>query len=169
MPISMIVASPISGIFSDKHDSRIFSSAGMGIMAVGMFMLCFAGLNTPFWYIVIAMLLAGAGSGMFQTPNNSTIMSSAPKNHRGTVSAVLATFRNIGMVMGVAVSGAVFNFSSGKARTAFAARGMTRLMLKQSAFIKGMQFTILAAVVTALFSMLFALLQGKKQLAIEND
>lgn len=162
MPISMIVASPISGIFSDKHDSRIFSSMGMGIMAIGMTMISFASINTPYWYIVASMLLVGSGSGMFQTPNNNTIMSSAPKNHRGTVSAVLATFRNIGMVMGVAVSGAIFNFSSGKAQAFFASKGMTGLALKQSAFIKGMQFTILAAVITALLSMLFSLLQGEK-------
>ena len=169
MPIAMIVASPISGVFSDKHDSRIFSSVGMGIMAIGMFMFCFAALDTPFWYIVIAMLLAGAGSGMFQTPNNNMIMGSAPENHRGTVSAVLATFRNIGMVMGVAISGAVFNFSSGKAQAVFAAQGMTGLKLKQSSFIRGMQFTILAAVVIALLSMLFSLLQGKKAMTAERN
>jgi hypothetical protein len=44
---------------------------------------------------------------MFQSPNNSTAMGNAPNPHLGVASGVLATMRNVGMVLGVATAGAV--------------------------------------------------------------
>lgn len=83
MPVSSILIAPISGSFSDKHDSRIMSSTGMGILAIALFMLSFLNMGTSSWYIVIAMILSGVGSGLFQSPNNSAVMGSVPAQHRG--------------------------------------------------------------------------------------
>lgn len=53
-------------------------------------------------------MLIGLGNGAFQTPNNSSIMGSVPEDRRGIASGMLATMRNIGMVLGTAIAGAVF-------------------------------------------------------------
>lgn len=161
MPLAIMLAAPISGSLSDRHDSRIISSAGMGIMSIGMFMLSLLKLDSPNWYIVMAMLLTGAGSGMFQTPNNSAIMGNAPAEHRGSASGALATMRNIGMVMGVAVCGALFNFYSGKATTVYEAGGLSGIPLKQAAFTYGLHITFTAAAIVALFAMAASLVKGK--------
>ena len=49
--------------------------------------------------IILAMAVTGIGSGLFQTPNNSALMNNVPPEHRGVASGMLATARNIGMVL----------------------------------------------------------------------
>lgn len=161
MPLATILIAPISGSFSDRHDSRIISSAGMGVMAIGMFLLSFLKADTSDWYIIIAMILAGSGSGMFQAPNNSAIMNNAPALHRGAASGTLATMRNIGMVMGIAVCGALFNINSNKANFLYTAKGLSGLQLKQASFTYGLHITFIAAAIIALLAMITSLVKGK--------
>jgi MFS family permease len=104
----MIVA-PISGTLSDRYDSRYISSMGMGLISLGIFLLSRLGFDSPNSYIITALAITGLGSGLFQTPNNSAIMGCVPGNRRGIASGMLATMRNMGMVLGVAVSGALFS------------------------------------------------------------
>lgn len=167
MPLATIIIAPISGSFSDKHDSRMISSLGMGIMAVSLFMLSFLKVDTSQWYIIVSLMLAGIGSGMFQSPNNSAIMGNAPANYRGVASGTLATMRNVGMVLGVALSGALFNFTSGKGNGIYQGRGLTGISLKQEAFTYGLHITFLVAAVVAVFAMIASLVKGKVGLASE--
>jgi hypothetical protein len=53
------------------------------------------------------LALFGLGTGIFQSPNNSAAMGSSPRPQLGTASGVLATVRNVGMVLGIAIGGAV--------------------------------------------------------------
>ena len=59
--------------------------------------------------IVLSLALAGLGTGMFVSPNNSALLGSAPRGRQGIASAVLAEARNVGMVIGVGIAGAVFS------------------------------------------------------------
>jgi len=149
MPLATILVAPISGSYSDKHDSRFLGAAGMAVMASGFCMLAFLDTATPYWYIVIAMILAGAGSGMFQSPNNSAVMGSVPADHRGSASGTLATMRNVGMVLGVALSGALFSW------------GSAHVAPMQNAATNGLKITFLAAAASALCGMAASLVKGK--------
>jgi hypothetical protein len=51
--------------------------------------------------------LIGLGSGLFQAPNSNAIMGIVPRNRLGIAAAMQATMRNVGMVLGVAMSGAI--------------------------------------------------------------
>jgi len=53
------------------------------------------------------LALFGFGTGIFQSPNTSAVMGSTPRPHLGVASGILATMRNVGMVLGIAVGGAV--------------------------------------------------------------
>ena len=44
------------------------------------------------------------GNGLFQSPNNSLIMSTVPKDKLGIAGSINALVRNIGMVCGIALS-----------------------------------------------------------------
>ena len=164
MPLAIMLVAPFSGRFSDRHDGRIMASSGMGIMAFGLLLLCFVKSDTPYWYIVLAMILTGAGSGMFQIPNNSAVMGNVPKQHRGAASGVFATMRNLGMAMGVAISGALFNYVSVIAKGFYVKQGLTGSSLMNASFIKGTEVTILVAVFAALLAMAFSLIRRKKEM-----
>lgn len=161
MPLATILVAPISGSFSDKHDSRILTSGGMGIMAVALFMLSFLNLNTPNWYIVIPMILAGIGSGMFQAPNNNSIMSNAPAEHRGAASGALATMRNIGMVLGIAISSSLFTLSSNNKAVSYVVKGLVGIHYKQQSYIYGVHISFIAAAIAGLIAMLASLCKTK--------
>ncbi len=161
MPLAIILVAISIGRLSDSYDNRIMASSGMCIMAFGLLLLCFLKSDTPYWYIIIAMILTGAGSGMFQIPNNSTVMGNAPELQRGETSGILATMRNIGMVMGVAISGVLFNYVSGTAKATYAKHSLTGYSLTNISLVKGMEVIIFVAVICALLAMVFSLMQGK--------
>ncbi|SDO05670.1 MFS transporter [Acetanaerobacterium elongatum] len=161
MPIATLLVAPLSGAISDKHDSRFLSAGGMGLMSAGLLMMSFITQETPNWYIVIAMVLSGIGSGMFQTPNNNAIMGSAPAEFRGIASGTLATMRNVGMLMGVALCGALFNYTSNQGTELFTAQGLVGDALKVAAFTYGLRITITVATGIALLAAVSSLIKGR--------
>lgn len=107
-PIAMMLTSPVAGILSDRFGSRLLTSAGMVIICSGILIL---GHTESFTYVMntCGLILVGLGTGLFLAPNNNAIMGSVLKNNIGVASGTLALMRNIGQVMGVAVSSAVFS------------------------------------------------------------
>ncbi len=158
LPLATLAIAPLAGLFSDRHDTRILSSAGMGVMAAGLFLLSRMQSDTPSWYIVVSMALTGVGSGLFQTPNNSALMGSAPAQNRGVASGMLATARNMGMVLGVAFSGLLFSLFAGRAGgSGTAALAVT----SPAAFIYAMRLTFIVAACVALGAMAASLTKGR--------
>jgi EmrB/QacA subfamily drug resistance transporter len=107
-PIAMMLASPVAGILSDRFGSQLLTSTGMIMICSGILIL---GHTESFIYVmnVFGLVLVGLGTGLFLAPNNNAIMGSVLRNNIGVASGTLALMRNIGQVMGVAVSGAVFS------------------------------------------------------------
>ena len=161
MPLATMMIAPISGNFSDHFDSRYLSSFGALIMASGLFMLSFLNTETTVAYIVISMVVTGLGFGMFQTPNNSAIMGNAPAKNRGTASGTLATMRNIGMVIGVAGSGALFSLFQSRATKLYSAQGQIGVTLQNNAFTAALHLTFFIAALVALLAMAASFSKGK--------
>jgi EmrB/QacA subfamily drug resistance transporter len=160
MPITTMIVAPLSGALSDRIDSRYISSAGMGVAALGILQLSFLNANTSTLSITIALITFGLGIGMFQTPNNSAIMGSVPGNRRGLASSLLATMRNIGMVLGIAISGAVFNERVNILTKTLASKGVKGAALKTEAFVGGLHITFLVGVGFALLGVVTSLIRG---------
>ncbi|VVB84366.1 Putative multidrug resistance protein MdtD [uncultured archaeon] len=108
IPLVMSLVAPASGWIADKTGSNLLSTIGIGISCVSLFILSYLDkLSTPF-EITASLALFGFGMGLFQPPNSSIIMSSVPRERLGIAAGTMATMRNLGMVMGVAIGGAVF-------------------------------------------------------------
>ncbi len=107
-PIIMAIVAPLSGTLSDRIGARLFSTAGMVVIAVGLFFLSRLGDHSPLGYVALALATVGLGTGLFVSPNNSALLGAAPLHRRGIASGILATARNVGMVLGVGLAGAVF-------------------------------------------------------------
>lgn len=108
-PLMMAVVAPLSGTLSDRMGSRMLSSSGMALLALGMLLLSGLGATTPLPAVAVRLLVTGLGLGIFVSPNTNALMGSAPRDRQGTASGVLATARNVGMVVGIGLAGAVFN------------------------------------------------------------
>lgn len=134
-PVALAVTSPVSGVLSEKYPARLITTVGMAFVLAGTLMFAFIGSKPSFSYIVLAQLVMGCGSGIFQVPNNNTVISAAPKNKLGIVSSVNALARNAGMIMGIALSVAAY----AAVQNYFTAAGAD----PQTAFIRGYQAAML--------------------------
>jgi MFS family permease len=109
VPLVMSVVSPLSGWLSDRTNSHVLSSIGISIATLSIFSLGYLNAESSFMDVALRLSLLGLGMGLFQPPNNSIIMGSLPKEQLGIAAGIMGTMRNMGMVIGVAVSGAVFS------------------------------------------------------------
>ncbi len=109
VPLVMSVVSPVSGWLSDRTNSYVLSSIGVGISSVSILWLGYLTPASGSIDVVLRLALLGLGMGLFQAPNNSIIMGALPKEKIGIAAGTLGTMRNMGMVIGIAVSGAVFS------------------------------------------------------------
>ncbi|KLU59368.1 multidrug resistance protein Stp [Peptococcaceae bacterium CEB3] len=107
-PLAMAIAAPLSGYASDKHGPVALTTGGLATMALGIFYLVLLTPHSPFWQIVPGPLLMGIGAGMFNSPNNSSVMSSVPKSKLGIAGGLNALVRNVGMIVGTTLSVTLF-------------------------------------------------------------
>ncbi len=107
IPLFTGLAAPISGTLSDKIGSRMLSSAGLGINAIALFGLSRTSVGSGLMPVALLLGLFGLGAGLFQSPNSSAIMGAVPRHRLGIAAGMQATMRNVGMVLGVAMAGAI--------------------------------------------------------------
>jgi len=107
-PIVMAVVAPISGTLSDRIGSRAPAVTGMVTLAVGLAFLGSVVSRGSLAVIAGGLAVIGLGVGTFVSPNNNALMGAAPRHRQGIAAGVLATARNVGMVLGVGLAGAVF-------------------------------------------------------------
>ena len=109
-PILIVLTAPIAGSLADRYGSRIISLMGLLLMAIGCLLLSTFDTHLNITSYVFDIVPYGIGVGMFQSPNNSTIMGAAPKNSLGIASGLLSLSRILGQTVGVPLVGAIFSF-----------------------------------------------------------
>ncbi len=114
-PVIMAIVAPLSGAISDRIGTRLPSAFGMAVLAAGALLLSRLGEASPMGQVMAALAVVGFGTGVFISPNNSALMGSAPRHRQGIAAGVLATARNMGMVLGVGLTGAIFTTFLGRA------------------------------------------------------
>ncbi len=107
-PVVQAIFSPLSGRLSDRIESRVVASAGMAFTAVGLVSLIFLGDATPFWYIIMSLILLGFGFGLFSSPNTNAVMSAVERRLYGVASATLSTMRTIGQMLSLSIAMLIF-------------------------------------------------------------
>lgn len=113
MPVVMAVVAPFSGSISDRVGARLPSVVGMAFLTLGLFLLSRLGATSTLLQVAVSMGVAGFGTGIFISPNNSALMGAALHHRQGIAAGILATSRNVGMVLGVGLTGAIFTTALG--------------------------------------------------------
>ena len=108
LSIAMMVVAPFSGFMSDRLGSRLPSTLGLVVVAGGLFVVTRLTETTPMVLVALTLVLLGVGSGLFEPPNQRDIMGNAPADRLSQASASLATSRQVGLFMGIAVGGGIF-------------------------------------------------------------
>lgn len=111
-PLATGFVAPVSGWLSDKITYKPLTVIGLLLNTVMLFKLSTLSASSSKAEIIILMALLGVGSAIFQSPNNSSIMGSVPRNQLGIAGGINALFRNLGMVSGTAFSVLIFTFAT---------------------------------------------------------
>lgn len=111
-PLATMVMAPIAGRLIEKVHAGLLGGLGLAMFAAGLFLLALLPAQPGDADIIWRMMLCGAGFGLFQSPNNHTIISSAPRNRSGGASGMLGTARLLGQSSGAALVALMFNLFS---------------------------------------------------------
>jgi DHA2 family multidrug resistance protein-like MFS transporter len=114
-PIALGVAASFSGRLADRVPSGLLGGIGLALLAVALFALAHLGSEPSNLAIAWRMALAGLGFGLFQSPNNRTIVSTAPRARSGAAGGMLATARLTGQTVGAVTVAAAFHLAGVKA------------------------------------------------------
>ncbi|MFL6736006.1 MAG: MFS transporter [Sphingomonas sp.] len=110
-PIAVGIAAPIAGRLADRISAGLLGGIGLIIFAAGLFLLSRLGSAPDNFDIAWRMAVCGLGFGLFQSPNNRTIVSAAPKPRSGAAGGMLATARLLGQTAGAVTVGVAFHLA----------------------------------------------------------
>lgn len=157
-PLIMAVIAPVSGTLSDRIGTRLPAVFGMVILSSGLFLLSRLGAESEIKTIMIALAVVGLGTGIFISPNNSALMGSAPKSRQGIAAGIMATARNLGMVLGVGIAGAIFATTLAHGSSDLLAPGG---LSQENLIFRALQLSFLAASLITMLGVITSLVRPK--------
>lgn len=155
--VATMVFGPISGWLSDRFGRESFSAAGSAAALIAFaFMLGFD-LQSNAGTIAPVFILLGVGTGTFQPANNSIIMGEVRREQLGTASALIATQRQVGIAVGMAVIGTLFSGWQERFREGFIAKGIDAAYASELALPAAFQRVALISVFINLIVLMLCL------------
>ncbi|GAA1870766.1 MFS transporter [Pseudonocardia ailaonensis] len=98
-----LAAGPISGYLSDRIGSRLPATTGALLFGASFVGLMLLPVDFGYWAFALLIAVNGIASGMFASPNSSSIMGSVPAPLRGVASGMRSTFQNSGTAVSIGV------------------------------------------------------------------
>ena len=108
-PVAVGFTAPIAGWLVDRrYPAGILGGIGLVALSVGLVLVASHEAHAAVSRIAWTMAICGVGFGFFQSPNNRTILASAPRERAGSASGILASARLVGQTLGAALVGLTF-------------------------------------------------------------
>ena len=107
-PLSMGIVAPLAGWLSDRFGTRRLTVVGLAILLLGYIIITGFNEHTSALGYILAYIPIGLGMGIFQSPNNSAVMGSVPRQRLGIASGLLSLTRTVGQTAGIAILGAIW-------------------------------------------------------------
>jgi EmrB/QacA subfamily drug resistance transporter len=107
-PLVLGVVAPMSGTLSDRMGVRKLTLAGLLVLVAAYAGFSTLGVDTGVAHYLALAVPIGLGIGVFQSPNNSAIMGSVPREYSGLAGGLLTITRLLGQISGVAVLGSIW-------------------------------------------------------------
>ena len=160
-PLIMLVVAPLAGTLSDYTGPRWLTCSGMLICAISLLLLSNLTEENSAIDVVWRLLIFSLGMSIFQSPNSSAVLGSVPKRYLGVASGILANMRNLGMVLGIALSGTIF-FTL--APIALSKRYANFNVLETDQLLNGFHWAYIAGALVAAAAIVTSYFAGKRQL-----
>jgi DHA2 family multidrug resistance protein-like MFS transporter len=112
-PVATAIVAPVSARLTERYSAAKISGLGSLIFALGLVSLAFLPAQPAIWDIILRQVVCGLGFGLFQSPNNKVLVTSAPRHRSGGASGVQSTARVLGQSAGAALAAIIFSLTSG--------------------------------------------------------
>ncbi len=111
-PLVVALTGVPAGRMTDRFGAQRVTFVGLIGIAAGSFILAMmpATLGIPGY--IASIVVITVGYALFQTANNTAVMTDIPADRRGVISGMLNLSRNLGLITGASVMGAVFAIAS---------------------------------------------------------
>lgn len=111
-PVATILTAPVAGRLIEKYHPGLLGGIGMVVYATGLLLLALLPGQPTNMDIAWRLMLCGMGFGLFQTPNNSTMISAAPRSRSGGANGMQGTARLLGQTLGTTFVALIFSVTS---------------------------------------------------------
>jgi MFS transporter, DHA2 family, multidrug resistance protein len=111
-PAAVAVIAPIAGRLTDRFSPGALGGLGLGALCAGLVLLALLPAEAGTADLVWRLAVCGFGFGLFQSPNNKMIITSAPRERSGGASGMLSTARLTGQSLGAALVAIIFGILS---------------------------------------------------------
>jgi EmrB/QacA subfamily drug resistance transporter len=102
MAIGMLIASPLAGVWADRHGSRALAASGMVVGGLALAGMTTLDVDSPGWQSAMWLFIVGVASGMFNSPNTAAMMGTVPPYRRGIAAGARTMLQNTGAVISIA-------------------------------------------------------------------
>lgn len=167
LPLAIALIAPFSGALADRIGTRWLAAVGLTIACLGLVLISQLNARSSVGDIVWRLAVTGVGQALFQSPNNSALMGSAPRKRQGVAAGFLATGRVMGQSVSVALAGAIFTSLDGSLAGALLARHQvshTFALALQQTFTIAFHATFIACACIAALGVFTSLVRGKEQI-----
>jgi MFS family permease len=112
-PMVVALAGVPVGRFVDILGAERLTIFGLILIVAGSLMLFMIPASFGITGYIASIVVITTGYAMFQTANNTFVMKDVQTGQRGVISGMLGLSRNLGLITGASVMGAVFIYASG--------------------------------------------------------
>ncbi|KMO34095.1 multidrug MFS transporter [Methylobacterium variabile] len=109
-PIAIAVVAPFAGRLADRYPPGLLGGIGLVALSCGLALMATLPPDASAAAITWRLTLCGLGFGLFQSPNNKVIITSAPRERSGGASGMQSTARLLGQSLGAAVVAVIFGY-----------------------------------------------------------
>jgi EmrB/QacA subfamily drug resistance transporter len=170
LAFGMLVASPIAGMYADRHGSRALAAAGMLVTAAGLAAMTTLQVGSPYWQSGLWLLIVGVGSGMFNSPNTAAMMGVVPARRRGVAAGARTLLQNTGAVLSIAFVLAIVTSAVPKATLFAIFSGLSKGLsaAKLAPFISNMHVALWVLAGTSLLGVAVCLMRPPHTSAVQE-
>jgi DHA2 family multidrug resistance protein-like MFS transporter len=117
-PLGTVLVAPLAGRLIGRHASGLLGGIGLGLLSAGLLALALLPAHPSgqglVWQLAGPLALCGIGFGLFQSPNNHTIVTAAPPHRSGGAAGMLGTARLTGQSLGALLIGLLYGLQVGQ-------------------------------------------------------
>jgi DHA2 family multidrug resistance protein-like MFS transporter len=121
--LAAAAVAPFAGRLADRFNSSRLAAIGLAIFATGLALSVHLAQHAAAWDIMWRMAVCGVGYGLFQSPNNRSLQSSAPRERSGGPQAIQGVARLLGQTTGAVLVALVFSTAESGVRASGTSAG----------------------------------------------